>query len=223
MASPTTPTAPPAASFEDATESAADWVRLHSRQLAIGAAVIAAAVVGAVVYRSMSVSKNARAEQAFFEAQAPLANRDLAAAERNLRQVAQRYGGTAGGAQAQLVLAQILYDQGKYQEGLKVLEDADAPEALEPAVRLLTAAGYEGLNRFADAAKLYEQAANEATAESRKVELRASAARAYQQANDAAAAGRIWAELAKRDGSPIADEARVRLGEVSAQAPAATK
>src|SRR5688572_27223321 len=168
MASPTTRTAPPATSFEDATENAADWVRLHALQLAAGAAIVAVAVGGTLVYRSMSSSKAARAERAFFEAQAPLATQDLAGAERQLRQVAQRYDGTAGGAQARLMLAQVLYDQGKHQDGIRVLEEADAPDALESSVDLLKAAGYEGLGRFADAARIYEAQANQATADSRK-------------------------------------------------------
>jgi TolA-binding protein len=216
MASPTTRTAPPATTFEDATENAADWARLHALQLAAGAAIVVVAVGGAFAYRSMSASKAARAERAFFEAQAPLANQDLAGAERQLRQVAQRYDGTAGGAQAQLMLAQVLYDQGKHQDGLKVLDETDAPDALESSVALLKAAGYEGLGRFADAAKIYEEAADDATAESRKLDLRASAARAYQQANNAEAARRIWADLAKHEEAPIAQEARVRLGELTA-------
>ena len=113
------------------------------QRVAVTTSGIAYAVTGSgppLVYVSgwlshLELSWALPAERAFFDAQAPLANQDLAAAERNLRQVATRYDGTAGGAQAQLALAEMLYDQGKYQDGLNALKDADdAPSALKPAV-----------------------------------------------------------------------------------------
>jgi predicted negative regulator of RcsB-dependent stress response len=222
MASSTSRPAPPATTFDDATESFADWARLHARQIATGAIVVAAIAGGAALYKWNATGTASRADDAFAQAQAPLATRDLAAAERQLRQVATQYDGTNGGAQAQLLLAQVLFDQGKFQQGLDVLRQADdAPAALKPAVRLLTAAGQEGLGKHGEAARLYEQAAADSRGDTRELELRASAARAYQQAGDRAAAVRIWTDLANREGAPIADEARVRLGELTAREAAA--
>jgi predicted negative regulator of RcsB-dependent stress response len=219
MASPTTRTAASESSFEDATESFVDWFRLHSTRVVSGMAVVVVAAAGYMAYRAYTAGQATRAEKAFFEAQAPLANHDLAAAETQLRQVAARYDGTAGGAQAQLALAQLLFEQGKYQAGMEVLKDADdAPDALKPAVRVMRAAGEEGLGRPAEAAKLYEQAAEDEQIDARKVELRANAARAYQQAGQSEPARKIWTELAQKEDSPLADEARVRLGELAAQA-----
>ena len=201
MASPTTRTAASETSFEDATESFIDWFRLHSTKVVTGMAAVVVVAGGYMAYRAYSAGQESRAERAFFDAQAPLANRDVAAAERNLRQVATRYDGTAGGAQAQLALAQVLYDQGKYQEGLTALKDADdAPAALKPA----------------EAAKLYEQAANDEKIESRKTDLLANAARAYGQAGNKDAARKIWSQLAENPQNPLAEEARVRLGELAA-------
>jgi predicted negative regulator of RcsB-dependent stress response len=221
MASPTTRSAPPSApsesTFEDATDSFIDWFRLHSTKVVTGMAAVVVVAGGYMAYRAYSSGQAARAERAFFEAQAPLANRDLAGAERSLRQVATRYDGTAGGAQAQLALAQLLYDQGKYQDGLNALKGADdAPAALKPAVIVMRAAGEEGLGRPAEAAKLYEQAANDEKIEARKNDLLANAARAYTQAGQKDAARKIWSDLAQRQDNPLADEARVRLGELSA-------
>ncbi len=219
MASPTTTRSTASeSSFEDATESFLDWFRLHSTKVVSGMAVVVVATAGYMAYRAYSAGQETRAERAFFDAQAPLANRDLAAAETQLRQVGTRYDGTAGGAQAQLALAQLLFDQGKYQEGLDVLKNADdAPSSLKPAVRVMRAAGEEGLGRPAEAAKLYEQAAADEEIEARKAELQANAARAYQQAGQADAARKIWTELGQKEGSPLADEARVRLGELDAK------
>lgn len=221
MASSSTRVASTTDSLDDATESVADWARLHAKTLAIGAIVLAAGVAGLAIYRSTESTRATRAEAAFLEAQAPLATRDLPAAERQLRQVATRYDGTAAGAQAHMLLAQVLFDQGKHQAGLDALAQADdAPDALRPSIRLLTAAGHEGLGKYADAARVYEQAAADVRGQSREQELRANAARAHQLAGNADAARRIWGELAKGAEGGIADEARVRLGELTT-APAA--
>lgn len=204
-------------SFEDATENLGIWFQRNGRLFAIAAGAAVVAVLGAWGWRASQRSTAVRAEQAFFQAQAPLATGDLKAAEGSLKQVAQRYDGTAGGAQAQMTLAQVYFDQGRWQDGLAVLAQAsDAPDYMQDGVRQLTAAGYQGVNRHVDAAKLYEQLAGATKAAARRDELLASAARAYQAANDRASAQRLWAQLAAREGAAIADEARVRLGELQA-------
>ncbi|MDF1502629.1 tetratricopeptide repeat protein [Roseisolibacter sp. H3M3-2] len=205
---------PSESSFEDTTDQLQDWARGRSRPLAIGALVVAALGAGAFFWKSSADGKAARAEAAYFQAQAPIAQNDLAGAERELRSVADRFQGTAGGAQARLLLAQVLYEQGKYQAGVDVLKAADAPASLRTSTKVLMAGGQEGLGKAAEAAKLYEEAAAESPIGQRD-ELRANAARAYQTAGNAAAAQRIWTELSRNESSPLADEARVRLGELA--------
>lgn len=220
MTSPSPRTMPPStpSTFDDATENFGDWLRLHSRQVAIGVGIVAALVVGGAIWRSSSSGKANRAEAAFYDAQTPLGQGNVAAAQQQLRQVAQRYSGTVGGTQAQLLLAQTLYDQGKYQDGLDVLKQADgAPKAMANSVRLLTAVGYEGLNKFEDAARLYEEAAKTATSEAERAQLNGDAARSFQAGGKTQDALRIWTDLAKLEGQGIADEARVRVGELTAK------
>ena len=200
-------------------DSISDFLQRHGR--AVGLVAGALLVVGGAVaaWRWNQTSQGTRAEAAYFQAlNTPGADENPARAEAALRQVASGYDGTSGGAQAQMMLAQILFDQGKYQDGVRLLQNAsDAPEALRPGVQLLTAAGYEGLNRFAEAAKLYEAQAASARAESTRDQMLANAARAYAAGNDRVNAARLWQQLATREGAPIADEARVRLGELAAQ------
>lgn len=206
------------ASFDDAAENFGDWVRLHSTQVAVGAGIVVALLAGAALWRSSAASRATRAETAFFEAQAPLAQGNLPAAQQQLQQVAQRYDGTAGGAQAQLLLAQTYFDQGKYQQGLDVLKQADdAPKSLAGSVRLLTAVGLEGLGKYDDAAKRYEEAAEGAASDAERLQFRADAARAYQAGGNKDASLKIWSDLAKSDAPGIADEARVRVGELTAK------
>lgn len=201
----------------DTSENFGDWVRLHGRQVAIGVGAVAVLFVGTVLWRSNQSSRSGRADAEFLQARQPLALGDQAAAERELRRVAQRYDGTAGGAQAQLLLAQVLFDQGKFQDGLIILQEAsDAPKTLSNSVRVLTAAGNEGLGKFNEAGKAYEDAAAAAVTPPEKLQLQASAARAYQAGGDRTSAIRLWTELSGIDGQGAADEARVRLGELLA-------
>ena len=199
-------------------DSFGDWFRVNGRVAAIvgGAAVLALA--GAYLWRWNAAGTATRAETAYYRAlQTPAQPGNTGQLESALRQVATGYDGTAGGAQAQMQLAQLLFDQGKYQDGLTVLDGAsDAPEQLRDGIASLRAAGYEGLGRFADAAKLYESLVASAPSPDRQHALRASAARSYQAGNDRASALRIWQEIAARESSALAAEARVRVGELSA-------
>jgi predicted negative regulator of RcsB-dependent stress response len=216
MASPRSSGTP---SFEDATDSFSDWAQAHSKQIL--AAVVAAAVLlgGTLVWRSMQSSEADRAEQQYAAAQQPLATGDAAAAERELRKVVASVGDTPAGAQATLTLAKVLYEQGKYKEGIDLLAgfDGDQPEQ-RVAAQSLKAAGHEELRQFADAAKAYEEAAAIAAFPADRDNLRANAARAYGMAGNADRARAIWTELAADEFGPVAGEARVRLGELAAPA-----
>lgn len=198
-------------------DRAGDWMRENGRLVGIGLAVVAAAGIGGVLWRTTERSKAERAERAFFEAQGA-AQGGPAAAERAMRPLTTRYAGTAGGAQAELLLVQALYDQGKFQDGLTVLDRTSLPAEFADGGRLLRAAGLEGAGRPAEAAKVYEQLAGASGIPARRRDdLRASAARAYQLGGDRPAARRLWQQIATDNASPLVDEARVRLGELSAQ------
>ena len=206
---------PSQATFDDTTENFTYWLRENANKVLIGVGIVVAAVAVAWFVRTNSARKDSRASLALGQAQVAAAQGSPAVAQQQLTEVAQRYKGTAAGTEAELQLAQLQYDQGKYQDGLNVLAKADAPKSMESGVKLLTAVGYEGLGRFADAAKIYEEVAGATAAASERSQYEANAARAYQAAGDKAAALRIWSDLAKIDQPGIADEARVRVGELT--------
>jgi predicted negative regulator of RcsB-dependent stress response len=200
-------------SFDDPTERFTEWLSENATKVVAGVAVVAVVFGGIWFAKSNNARKDSRASIALGQAEAAASPADL---QRQLTEVGQRYRGTAAGTEASLTVAQLDYDAGKYQDGLAVLDKVDAPSAMANGVKLLRAAGLEGLGKYTEAAKLYEDVASSTAAEAEKTEYEANAARAYQAANDKASALRIWKQLAEVQGLGIADEARVRVGELEA-------
>lgn len=209
--------------LDDRTESIADWVQDHVRELSIVAVVVVVLVGGVFGYRRMSAATERNAEQAFFAAQQLRQTGDAAKAEAELSKVTAQYSGTAGGTQAAMVVAQLRYDAGKYAEGLQALEqlkEGGVSDEFEASVEALIAAGYEGQGKYAEAAAAYLRAADGARFAADRLSYQADAARVLGADGKVAEAVKLWQAIADDPASPLADEARVRLGELTA-APAA--
>ena len=216
MASTVQPDLEPSHPLSRSDDPAGDWLRAHGRAVSIGLGLLVAAGLGGVLWRTTERSKAERADRAFYEAQSS-AQGGPAALERAMRPLVTRYAGTPAGSQAELLLVQALYDQGKFQDGLAVLDRTKLSADFADGGELLRAAGLEGTGRPADAAKVYERlAGTSGLVARRRDELRASAARAYQLAGDRTSARRLWEQIIRDAGSTIADEARVRVGELGA-------
>ena len=82
---------------------------------------------------------------------------------------------------------------------------------------LLRAAGLEQAGKAAEAAPEYEKASESAPTPLSRAAYRSDAARAYLAAGNRDAARRIWESVAADDSSPLAGEARVRIGELNAK------
>lgn len=196
-------------------DSLLDTFTLYKKQLSIAAIVIAVVVGGAFLWQANTARKNAQAEKAFFDAMTLSQQNDTKAGD-ELAKVAQRYNGTAGGIQAAMMLAQNKFDAGKWDEGQKVLDAITSAGDFAPGIEALKAGGYEGQQKFDKAAEHYLAAVAKARLEGEKDFLKGEAARAMAAAGKRADAAKIWAELAEKPDSPMATEAKVRLGEVSA-------
>src|SRR3954470_19060428 len=200
-------------------ESFSEWVQLHQRELTW--TVVAIAVLGGGIWfyeRSQSI-KAQRAEAAYFQARQSVATGNEAAAVSALQKVVNRYEGTLSGAQAALTLALTLYMEKKFREGIDVLRSAEAkaPDDFKPSIHIVQAAGYEELKDFVAAAQQYEAAAKATRFPADKAEYQADAARDYAAAGKTDLAKGIWTELAKDETNPLAAEAHVRLGELTAK------
>jgi tetratricopeptide (TPR) repeat protein len=215
----TTPNAPtrPRQTADD--ESITEWMMLHKRQVTWAVVAIAVLAGGLWYYQRSQALRAQRAEAQYFQARQAGAAGNLPLAVSDLQKVATRYEGTQAGAQAVLTLAQTLYDQKKYKEGVAALQKAEGkvPEDFKASIHTLEAAGYEQLKDLVNAAEQFKAAASASRFPADKSQYRASAARDYMAAGKTAEAASIWTELAKEDTGPIASEAKVRLGEVLAK------
>lgn len=197
-----------------------DWIRANSRWVGIGAAVVVLAGGGWWVYTKSAVRKEQNAAQALFLAKQSMAAGNLVLAQSDLSKLVSRYGGTSAGSEGAMILAQINYDQAKFQEGIAVLEGASkgAPTPMGVQLRSLIGDGYLSMKNAPSAAKEYEQAANMSAHVLEKATQRAKTARALMVAGDTARARQIWTELAADTKAPsVAAEAKVRLGELTAK------
>jgi tetratricopeptide (TPR) repeat protein len=180
---------------------------------------LAVAVLGYWYYERSQALKAQRAETAYFQARQSAAAGNLPLAISDLKKVAARYEGTRAGTQASVTLAQALYQQKKFKEGIAALKNAEgkAPADFRPSIHVLEAGGYEELKDFVTAAEQYKVAAKETRFPVDRAQYQAAAARDYTAAGKTEEAKAIWTELAKDETGPMAAEAKVRLGELLAK------
>lgn len=192
---------------------------LHRREITWAAVAIVVIAGGIWFYERSQTIKSQRAEAAFYQARQAAASGNLPLAASDLQKVVTRYEGTQGGAQAAVALAQVLYEQKKFKEGIDALKKAegDVPDDFQASVHVVEAAGYEELKDFTSAAQQYEAAAKVTRFPADKAEYQADAARNYTAAGKKDLAKGIWSELAKDETNPLAAEAKVRLGELEAK------
>lgn len=203
----------------DRQQSIIDWFAINSRLLTIGAVVVLAAAAGYWFYARSATLKAQHAERQLMTAKQSL-DRNPQLARSDLQKVVQGYGNTRAGVEATMLLAQSYYEESKYEDGIKVLQDAlgrRSAAGMEPQIHGLIGDGYAQMKKLADAAKAYEQAAESTDMPAEKAYQQAKAARTYSQAGKVAEATRIWTALAESEIGGIASEARIRLAELTAQ------
>ena len=103
---------------EERVDSLVGWLELHSRELmyaSIGLLVVAG---GFWFYRQSNERQAQSALTALSEAESAIAAGNLPLAQSDLEKLVQRYGSTSAGTQAHVLLAQVHYDKGEYQQGI---------------------------------------------------------------------------------------------------------
>jgi predicted negative regulator of RcsB-dependent stress response len=210
---------PSAPTSDDPIESISTW--LQSNGKLIGGVVAGAAAVAVLIfgYRSYSESTREKASQALYKAQGPFSEGKLDEARAELEKVASRYGSTASGQQASVLMAQVLYEQKKYDDGIKALEKAvgSATADFKASMEAMIAAGYEMKSAWGEAATHYGKAAAASPFAADKHQYEAAQARSLTSGGKLSEARKLWETLSALDGDPVQQEANVRLGELSAR------
>ena len=216
---PSDTAAPRSAVANDSGRDFMDWFQINSRYIGIGAAVVAVAAAGYWFYLRSQQIKTVNAERSLMQAEQSLQSGNTALATSDLQRVVTRYKGTGAGTEAAMLLAQTDYNAGKYQDGVKVLEEVSGKAGgSEASLQSLIGDGYAQLGKTADAAKAYERAADAAEFDTERAYYRAKAARSYATAGNVNEAKRLWTQLSTDEkAQAVAAEARVRLAELTAK------
>lgn len=214
----TTPTRPSSRS-QSTFESFSEWFDKYNKQITYGVIGIALVIGGVWFYERSQSLKGERAERAYFAAQQSIPG-NLPLAESDLRKLITRYDGTTAANQARLTLAQLLFDENKFGEGIDALKKS--LPSLEKsdfgsAAHVMMAAGYEQLRKFDEAAAQYAAAAKADRFDPDRQRHESSQAHALLLAGKRDQAKAIWTRLGADSKGAVAGEARVRLGEMSAQ------
>jgi predicted negative regulator of RcsB-dependent stress response len=219
MTAPEIDTQSPAAA--DRAQTFLDWTRINSRAITIGAVTVAvAAIVYFFVARSRTIESE-NAAKALMNAKQSMNSGNLPLAQSDLQKVFSRYGSTSAGVEAAMLLAQIDFDGGKPRDGLTIVQKAAgsrAASSVQPTLLGLQGDAYAQMHKLPDAAKKYEEAAAASPFETERAFLLAKAGRTYGDAGDTTKARQIWeAILNDPKAKAVVGEARVRLGELTAQ------
>lgn len=202
-------------------EQLADWFQLNYKYVGLGAAAIAAGAIGYWFYAENAESRARVAEQQLMNAREALAVGNAQLAVTDLRTVVEKHGSTRAGVEAALLLSEAMYSQGKFAEGIDVLDDfttRGAAEVERAKIYSLIGDGRMELKQFAEAAADYGRAAEASRFEGERAQQLAKRGRALVVAGDTASARKQWEELAEGKIPGIAAEARVRVGELAVAA-----
>ena len=195
---------------------------MYSKQAAWAAVGIVVLAAGGWFYIRSQDLKAERAEKAYYEAQRSVLSGNLPLAETDLKKMVTRYDGTRPAMQGRLLLAQVMFDQGKFQQGVDELKQAEddigGSKEFGSSVHMVLAGGLEQLKKYKEAAAQYEAAAKAARFDPDRERYETLAARAYLTGGDTAKARELWTKLGADSKGTVAGEARVRLGELDAKA-----
>ena len=203
-------------------DSILETIKLRQREIIAGAIAIVVIAGGAYLWRGSVLKNEENAERALNTASSSYFSGNKALAQSDLEKLLGRYSGTTAGVQGAMLLSQILFENGKWDDGIKRLEAVKGASGgrFGASIEGLIAGGYADEKKYVDAAKHYLAGADKAEFPADKDLYRAEAARVLILAGKKEDARKIWAELASRADSPAIGEAKIRLGELGASAPA---
>src|SRR5215471_21678007 len=123
----------PETTAADRAQTFIDWTKINARVLTIGAAIVVVVAAGYWFYARSKEIQSANAEKALLQAKQSISAGNLALAQSDLQKVFSRWESTPAGVEAAMLLAQIDFDAGKYQDGLTKLQKVAGTGAAAPS------------------------------------------------------------------------------------------
>ncbi len=200
------------------TDSVIDTIRMKSREITIGLIVLAVAAVLFFWWKTTNEKTAARAETVLNQAENSFYGGNDALAQTDLTKLVKGYANTPAGIQGSMLLAQLAYKAGKFDDGIKVLTEAQGQGAsrhFKASLESLIAAGYADAKKYDDAVKHFKAAADAAEFAAEKDLFMADAARTMVLAGKKDDALKVWQGLSEKLESPVLAEAKLRVGELT--------
>ena len=199
-------------------ESLAETFIVYQRPIMIGAILLAAGGIGGWLWIRSGQIREERAGASLQAAETAFISGNRGLAQTEFERLIARFPGTNSGTQASMLLAQLLYEQGKYAEGVTQLEAAlrRSSDVMEPGVLALIGAGQEGAGKPREASAAYGRAAESTRFAAERDQFKMDQARTLAAGGDRAGALAIYSEIGGREDSPFGGEARLRQGELAA-------
>jgi tetratricopeptide (TPR) repeat protein len=218
MASPVKTTVNIPSQTDDAQSPAFAWLEKHQKPLTYGVAGLAALLLGGWLFLETGKRKEVAANDALDRARGAFESGNLPTASTEFQRIAQSFGGTDAGWQAELGLNEVRLVSGQAQlaadELTKLIGRNPPPYYLSGAQYMLGGA-LENLKKYDEAAAAYTRAADVATEDYRQIEARLAAARATRLAGKEKEALDILRAVVSKypKETPGVAEAEVRLAE----------
>jgi predicted negative regulator of RcsB-dependent stress response len=181
---PTSPRVPsPAPEPDDkfifAVERTAIWARAHTRELIIGAVVLAVVIAAGFYYWESQRRVEAEASVRLSEVQQTVMTGNIPLAIRDLQAYLNTFGGTRAAREARIMLADLFLSQERPQDAVAALgrlpRDLDEPVGL--AAAQIQAAAQEAMGDYDAALDTYQRIARNARFEFQRREALSDAAR----------------------------------------------
>jgi tetratricopeptide (TPR) repeat protein len=209
-------TIPPATGDERSPTLA--WLERHQKPLSYGAVILAVVLLGGWFYMETGKRKAIAGNDALDRARAAFESGNLPAASTEFQRIAQSFGGTDAGFQAELALNEVRLTSGQAQlavDELRKFAERNPPAFYGSGANLLMGAGLENLGKYDEAVAAYRRAAELAAEDYRQIEALVAAARASRLAGKETEAVEILRGVVSKypTDTPGVAEAEVRLAE----------
>ncbi|MBA2565604.1 MAG: tetratricopeptide repeat protein [Gemmatimonadetes bacterium] len=197
------------------------WTRENVRALTVAGAALMVLVVAMVIWRITRANESQQAAVRYQEIFGAYAAGNYQLAANDFRQFRGQYGKSAYGDDATVYLANSYVQAGDHGAAIKVLRDFDAEHGDSPlrhASAMLLGTAYEGSGDWVKAAEAFVSARQKASFDFERVDALMAEARVRVAGGAEEGGIEAYRSVVESFGeSPRAQEARVRLAELTAK------